>query len=199
EHHAWREWGALEGVFELTDQTLVLAGLGAIGLEIARRAKPFGMHIIGVRRTDSSELPANVDEIVTIAELDSVLARADHVVNSLPFTPATGKLFDADRFAATKQGAHFYNLGRGTTVDQLALIEALESGHLGGAGLDVTDPEPLPETSPLWDMENVIITSHSSGHSPRMLQRRYDMLCENIRRYLAHEEMLNVVDQSHGY
>ena len=199
EHHAWREWGALDGVFELTDQTIVLAGLGAIGSEIAKRAKPFGMHAIGVRRTETSELPANVDEVVTIADIDFVLARADHVVNSLPFTPATSKLFDADRFAAIKQGAHFYNLGRGTTVDQAALIEALESGQLGGAGLDVTDPEPLPETSPLWDMENVIITSHSSGHSPKMLERRFEMLCENVRRYLSGESMLNVVDQTQGY
>lgn len=199
EHHAGREWGALEGVFELTDQTLVLVGLGAIGSEIAKRAKPFGMHVIGVRRTKSTELPANVDELVTLDELDAVLARADHVVNSLPFTPVTGKLFDAARFAATRQGAHFYSLGRGTTVDQPALIDALEAGHLGGAGLDVTDPEPLPESSPLWGMENVILTSHSSGHSPKMLERRYEMLCENIRRYLANEEMLNVVDQSQGY
>lgn len=199
EQRTWRQWGALDGVFELTDQTLVLVGLGSIGLEIAKRVQSFGVHVIGVRRSNSSELPANVDEIVTLADLDSVLARADHVVNSLPFTSSTKDFFDAGRFSAMKQGSYFYNLGRGKTVNQRHLIEALESGHLGGAGLDVTEPEPLPEDSPLWGMANVILTSHSSGHSPRMIGRRYELLCENIRRYLVGEPMINVVDQTHGY
>lgn len=199
EERSWKQWGALDGVFELTDQTLVLVGLGAIGLEIAKRAQPFGMHVIGVRRSMSTELPANVDETATLADLDAVLARADHVVNSLPFTSSTEDFFEVGRFAAMKQGAYFYNLGRGTTVNQQHLIAALESGHLSGAGLDVTDPEPLPEESPLWGMENVILTSHSSGHSPKMIERRYELLCENIRRYLVNEPMINVVDQAHGY
>ncbi len=199
EHRAWREWGALEGVFELTEQTLVIVGLGAIGTEIAKRAKPFGMRVIGVQRTSSSDLPAYVDERVTIDELDSALAQADHVVNSLPSTPSTRRLFNAGRFAAMKPGAHFYNMGRGTTVNTQDLIEALQSGHLAGAGLDVTDPEPLPKESPLWGLENVIITSHTSGHSPKMLERRFDLLCENIRRYQAGETLINIVDQAHGY
>lgn len=195
----WQDWYAGVNSFELGGQTLVLAGLGAIGQEIARRAKAFGMHVIGVRRSAGGAVPANVDVVVAIDELDTALARADHVINTLPFTPDTGKFFDENRFAAMKQGAYFYNLGRGTTVDEPALIAALESGHLAGAGLDVTDPEPLEIDSPLWAMENVIITAHTSGNSPMVRERLTELCIEQIRRYRAGEPLLNVVDQQQGY
>jgi len=195
----WQDWEAGLKSFELGGQTVVLAGLGAIGQEIAQRAKAFGMRVIGVRRSAGGEVPAHVDEVVAIEALDAALAQADHVINTLPFTPDTAKLFDADRIAAMKPGAYFYNLGRGTTVDEPALIAALESGHLAGAGLDVTDPEPLETDSPLWAMENVIITAHTSGNSPMVRERLTELCIEQIRRYRAGERLLNIVDQTQGY
>lgn len=199
EARAWREDNALAGIFELTGQTVVIVGMGAIGQELARRAHAFDTHVIGVRRHVSDDLPAGVDEEVAIEELNAALARADHVVDTLPATPSTQGFFDATRFASMKPGAYFYNLGRGTTVEQDDLIAALESGHLAGAGLDVTDPEPLPVDSTLWAMENVIITGHTSGRSPRQPERLAALVRENVRRYVAGEDLLNVVDQSHGY
>ncbi|HWK81449.1 MAG TPA: D-2-hydroxyacid dehydrogenase [Thermomicrobiales bacterium] len=195
----WQDWYAGRDTFELGGQTVVLAGLGAIGLEIARRAKGLDMHVVGLRRTVGGALPPHVDEVIALDDLDTALARADHVINVLPFTPDTTKLFDADRFAAMKAGSYFYNLGRGTTVDQDALIAALKSGHIAGAGLDVTDPEPLNEDSELWAMENVFITAHTSGNSPMVRPRLIDLCIEQVRRYRDGEDLLNVVDQTQGY
>ncbi|MGN6032122.1 MAG: D-2-hydroxyacid dehydrogenase [Thermomicrobiales bacterium] len=195
----WQDWYAGRDTFELGGQTVVLAGLGAIGLEIARRAKGLDMQVIGLRRTVGGALPPHVDEVIALDDLDTALGRADHVINVLPFTPDTTKLFDADRFAAMKDGSYFYNLGRGTTVDQDALIAALTSGHVAGAGLDVTDPEPLGEDSELWGMENVFITAHTSGNSPMVRPRLIDLCVEQVRRYRDGEDLLNVVDQTQGY
>ncbi|HEU0163902.1 MAG TPA: D-2-hydroxyacid dehydrogenase [Thermomicrobiales bacterium] len=196
--HAWREWDSFGGAFEIGGQTVALIGLGAIGSETAKRAKALGMHVVGVKRTAAGELP-NVDEIHAIDDIDTALAQADHVVSSLPSTSETRGLFDAGRFAAMKEGSFFYNIGRGTTVVQDELIAVLKSGHIAGAGLDVTDPEPLPAESPLWDLENVLITSHTSGNSPRVRERVLELAIENVRRFVAGEELLNIVDQSLGY
>ena len=195
----WQDWYAGRDTFELGGQTVVIAGLGAIGLEIARRAQGLDMRVVGLRRSAGGDPPPGVDEVIALADLDTALARADHVINLLPFTPDTARLFDAGRFAAMKAGSYFYNLGRGTTVDQDALIDALKSGHVAGAGLDVTDPEPLDEGSELWGMENVFITAHTSGNSPRVRPRLIDLCVEQVRRYRAGEELLNVVDQTQGY
>src|SRR5215211_5544314 len=113
--------------------------------------------------------------------------------------PRTRRLFDGTTIAAMKRGAYLYNIGRGPIIDSVALIDNLQSGHLAGAGLDVTDPEPLPPESPLWDMENVIITSHTSGGTPKYWERAFGILHENIRRYQADEPLLNVVDVTEGY
>jgi len=134
-----------------------------------------------------------------MAPLDEALGQADHVAISLPLTESTRGLFDAGRFAAVKPGAYLYNVGRGATVETAALVAALESGRLAGAGLDVTDPEPLPADSPLWEMPNVLITAHTSGSTPRYWDRGVALLEENIRRYLAGEDLLNVVDVGEGY
>jgi len=199
EHHRWRDWEAGHDTFEIGGQTVVLVGLGAIGTETARRAKALGMRVIGVRRTVGAELPEFVDEVIATADLDVALAQADHVVNSLPSTAETRGLFNAERFAATKTGAHFYNLGRGTTVVEADLIAALASGQIAGAGLDVTDPEPLPEDSPLWDIPEVMITAHTSGNSPMVRTRLIALAIEQVRRFVAGEELLNVVNQDLGY
>ena len=195
----WRTDVGRESVTELTGQTAVLVGLGDIGLAVARRLKAFDVTVIGVRRSVGDELPENVDEVVATDDLDSVLGRADHVVSSVPHTPETVGLFDAARFAKFKDGARLYNVGRGTSVVQPDLIAALESGKLSAAGLDVTDPEPLPEGDPLWTAPNVIITGHTSGSTPLFEERLFALFSENIRRYVAGEELLNVVDQERGY
>jgi phosphoglycerate dehydrogenase-like enzyme len=197
--HAWRDETLGSASFELTGQTVIVAGVGRIGTEIAQRLKAMGMHVIGARRRAGQDLPAAYDEMVTFDGLPEVLGRADHVVSSLPLTPETRELFDADLFAAFKPGSYFYNLGRGATVAQNDLIAALESGHLAGAGLDVVTPEPLPEDHPLWDVRGVLITSHQSGGSTKTIDRLFALCADNIERYQTGQELRNVVDQREGY
>lgn len=197
--HVWREGFPRDRVFELNGQTAVLVGLGDIALETAARLKAFGMTIVGVRRSNTAKLPDHVDEVVPLGSLDKALARADHVIASIPSTPETRGLFNADRFAAFKPGAHFFNVGRGTAVVQQALIDALESGQVAGAGLDVTDPEPLPKDDPLWSAPNVLITRHTAGASPFFQQRLLALFEENVRRFQSGETLINVVDHDRGY
>ena len=198
--HRWKSGVGIETVFELGGQTVVLVGLGDIALETAARLKAFGMRVIGVRRTPLADRqgPA-VDKVVSITELDTVLGEADHVVSSLPHTSETVGLFDRARFSRFKDGAHFYNVGRGTSVVQPDLVAALTSGKLAGAGLDVATPEPLPEDDPLWDAPNVILTGHTAGATPRFHERALALFTENVRRYQAGEDLLNVVDVERGY
>ena len=198
QNHRWRDDETQRQVFELNGQTLALLGLGDIGLAIADRAVPFGMKLIGLRRR---ALPI-ADHRVTIVPMDrlpEVLARADHVVSSLPLTGETRDLFDAAMLRRMKPGAYIYNVGRGAVINTAALVDSLQSGHLGGAGLDVVDPEPLPADSPLWDMPHVLITSHTSGASPRYWNRGIEILIDNARRFAAGRELRNVVDYDAGY
>jgi len=198
--HDWHSGVSMENVFDLDGQHVVLVGLGDIGQEIAARLKSFGMAITGVRRSGpGGQLVANVDRVVSIDELDRVLAEADHVVSSVPLTSQTTGLFDAERFAACKWGAYFYNVGRGGSVVQRDLIAALESGQIAGAGLDVTTPEPLPSDDPLWSAPNVIITGHTSGATPRFGQRVLDLFRDNLNRYVSDQPLRNVVDLERGY
>ncbi len=194
---SWRGWDEAPTFFELGHQRVLCLGTGDIGQEVARRLTAFGCELIGASRS-GRDVPG-FDTCVPFEHLDGELAKADHVVSSLPMTESTKAIFGRDQITAMKQGAYFYNVGRGGTVDQKALIEALQSGHLGGAGLDVTDPEPLPAESPLWAMKNVIITSHTSGNSPQALQRMADLTAEQLQRYQSGDELLNVVDLSAGY
>ena len=187
-------------VFELSGQTLAVVGLGAIGSALGERAAALGMHVIGVvRHAEGRAAPAGVERIVGSAALDAVLGVADHVAITLPLTAETRGLFSAARFAAMKPGAHIYNIGRGAIVDHEALLAALRSGHLAGAGLDVTDPEPLPADSPLWAEPGVIVTAHTSGLTPRSLERYLALLQDNMRRYAAGEPLRNMVDKRLGY
>lgn len=194
---AWREWDHAPSFFELGQQRVLCLGTGDIGQEVARRLNAFGCEMIGASRS-GRDVPG-FDACVSFENLEAELAKADHVVSSLPMTEATKGIFSRHHIFAMKQGAYFHNVGRGGTVDQAALIEALEGGHLGGAGLDVTDPEPLPADSPLWGMKNVIITSHTSGNSPQALQRMADLTSEQLQRYQSGEELLNIVDLTAGY
>jgi D-2-hydroxyacid dehydrogenase (NADP+) len=193
----WKPFDPGPAFFELTGQTVLLLGTGAIGKATAERLRPFGCTIIGARRTPQAL--DGFDRVVGFGELGDVLPGVDHVVSSLPMTPGTAKLFSSEMIGRMKRGSHFFNVGRGGTVDQDALTEALVNGHLAGAGLDVTDPEPLPDDSPLWRLPNVLITSHTSGGSPRAEERVAELAVENIRRYCAGEDLLNLVDLEHGY
>lgn len=164
----------------LLGQSAVLYGYGTIAARLAEMLAPFKMDVVGVRRKVKGD---EAVPVVTQAEADARLPRADHVVNILPAAAGTDRYFTADRFAKMKPGTIFYNIGRGTTVDQDALIAALKSGHLAAAYLDVTDPEPLPPTHPLWSAPNCHITPHTAGGHDDEFDRMAAHFVRNLRRY----------------
>jgi len=182
----------------LEGKTVLVVGLGGIGVEVAKRAHALGMRVIATRAS-GREGPDFVSYVGLPDELLKLAAEADFVVNTAPLTPTTSGMFDAKFFTAVKPGAFFVNVGRGQSVVQSELVAALRSGRLGGAGLDVTDPEPLPADSPLWQMQNVIITPHVSAQSDVGDEARFAIGIENLRRYVAGEKMLSVVDVAKGY
>ncbi len=184
--------------WEIGGRQMLVVGLGGIGTEVARRAHALGMQVSAIRASGRPG-PEFVAEVARPDELLSYAARADVVVNSAPLTTATRGLFDAAFFAAMPAHGLFINVGRGASVVTEDLVEALENGKLGGAGLDVTDPEPLPASHPLWQAPNVIITPHVAAGSDKVLTRLIGVARENLRRYLAGEPMLSVVDVSRGY
>jgi D-2-hydroxyacid dehydrogenase (NADP+) len=195
----WRDQATHREVGELLGQTVLVVGIGEIGRAVAQRAAAFGMRVNGLRRRAGEPAPAGFDHVFAIGDFHAALADADHVVVTVPSTSRSRGLFDAAAFAAMKPGAAIYNVGRGPVIDTAALIAALESGHLGGAGLDVTDPEPLPADSPLWDMENVLITAHTSGATPRYWERQAALIAENIQRIQRGDAPRNLVDLEAGY
>ena len=190
----WRQ----DFVDSLEGKTLCIVGMGNIGRAIAKRARPFGMRVIGVKRTVCDDDPAHeyADDLRTTDGLRDAVAEADYVAVALPGTPETHHLVDAAVMEAMKPGAYFVNVGRGAAVDEGALIRPLQDGHLSGAGLDVFEVEPLPEDSPLWDMENVIISPHATDMVPELINPlQTDLFRENLRRYLRDEELINVLDK----
>ncbi|MGH2533880.1 MAG: D-2-hydroxyacid dehydrogenase [Thermomicrobiales bacterium] len=197
--HDWRDEVGRRGVFELDGQTLLLVGLGDIAQATAKRAEAFGMTVCGVRRRTDLPVPPHVSTVFGIDRLHEALPLADHVVSTLPLTPRTRGLLDAEMLAHMKPTAYIYNLGRGPVINSEALIASLQRGEIAGAGLDVTDPEPLPVDSPLWDMENVIITAHTSGSTPKYWARALPILEENIARFREGRPLINVVDRGEGY
>jgi phosphoglycerate dehydrogenase-like enzyme len=195
----WRDTDTHREVVELQGQTVLVVGLGAVGRAVAERAAAFGMRVLGVRRRPNGDSPPQVSAVFDVAGLHDALAAANHVVVTLPSTPGTRGLFDAAAFAAMKPGAMIYNVGRGPVIDTAALIAALQSGHLAGAGLDVTDPEPLPTDSPLWDLENVLITAHTSGATPHYWERQAALIMDIIRAIQRGNLPPNQVDLEAGY
>lgn len=188
QHSNWaRTW---EGYSELAGQTLVIVGLGSVGAELAKRAAGFDMRVLGVRR-NADILPKGVEKIYPVEFLHEALHGADQVVVALPGGEATRNLISASAIGAIKPGAFLYNVGRGTSVDQVALLAALNSGHLAGAGLDVFENEPLPASDPLWQMKQVILTPHVAGYSPGFRRRFGKLVVENLRRYRDGKELLN--------
>ena len=183
---------------EIKGKTLLVVGLGGIGTEIAWRAHGLGMRVIATRNSSRSG-PDYVDYVGLSDELHKLAGEADVVVNALPLTPETTGIFDKAFFEAVKPGAIFLSVGRGQSTVTADLIAALEAGRLYGAGLDVTDPEPLPEDSPLWLMDRVIITPHVSTGGIDSVRRMTTIAIENLRRYAAGEPLLNLVDIRRGY
>jgi phosphoglycerate dehydrogenase-like enzyme len=184
--------------FTLDGKTMLLVGLGGVGTEVANRAHALGMTVTAVRNSDRPG-PPSVSRVGQSPALRDFLKDADFVVNTTPLTDETRNMFNAQAFAAMKAGAYFINVGRGATVVTADLVSALQSGHLAGAGLDVTEPEPLPATHVLWKMPNVIITPHTAPNSEVNVDSRWLVFRENLRRYVAGERMLSVVDTARGY
>lgn len=186
-----REWQYLEDRYTnmaLGGQTVLLLGFGAIGRRLAELLAPFGCRVRAYRRTNRGDEPV---EIVTETGLPGALAAADQVVDVLPDSPTTRGFMNAGRFTQMKRGARFYNVGRGTTVDQPALMAALESGQVGAAYLDVTEPEPLPPAHPLWRAPNCFITCHIAGGTADQDKNLVRFFLENLRRFQAGEPLLD--------
>jgi len=185
-------------VFELADKILLIIGVGAIGSRTAAIANALGMRVLGVRRNPARPVP-HVAAMFGPEQLLEALPQADFVVLTIPATPETTKLIGPAELEAMKSSAYIVNTGRGDTIDQRALIQALQRGQLAGAGLDVFETEPLPPDSPLWEMDNVIITAHYAGQTPHYNERAWEIFYDNLGRYLAGESLRNVVDTELGY
>ena len=195
---AWdRSIGDEIGMMSVNGKTLLVVGLGGIGKAAARRAAALGMRVIATRNSSRSG-PDYVDYVGLSDELFDLAAEADVVINALPLTPETDGLFDAAFFDAVNPGVFFVNVARGGSVVTDDLVAALGDGRVAGAGLDVTDPEPLPADHPLWRMPNVIITPHIAWYGNNR-ERQMALAWENIRRFIAGDPLLNIVDPERGY
>ncbi len=191
-----RRWHKL-GLRELRGLTVGIIGLGDIGGEIARLCRAFGMRVLGLRRHPRPY--EHADEVLGPDRLHDLLAHSDFVVITCPLTEETRGLIGRAELAAMNPDAWLINVARGAIVDEEALLEALRERKIGGACLDVFTEEPLPEDSPFWDLPNVIITPHNSWSSPHIQEREVDLFLDNLRRYVAGEPLLNVVDKQVGY
>lgn len=194
---AWQSQGAVKAVY---GSTVLVLGMGDIGGEFAARCKALGAKVIGVRRSPRP-CPEYADEVHLLEDLDSLLPQADVVAITLPGTGATRGLMSRERLAKMKEGAVLLNVGRGFIVDTEALCDALERGHLSGAGVDVTDPEPLPPTHRLWNIPTAVVTPHISGfyHLRETHERIVGIFLENLRHFQAGEPLRHLVDFATGY
>ena len=191
-----RDRASVPAMTSVEGKTLLVLGLGGIGIEVARRAAALGMRVVGTRNS-SREGPEFVDYVGLSDEMLALAAEADVVVNALPLTDSTRGLVAAEFFAAL-DGAYFINVGRGATVDSDALLDALANGNVAGAGLDVTDPEPLPADHPLWTRSDVLITPHVAGRGGDRTRHQL-LLIENLRRFYQGDALYNIVDPDQGY
>lgn len=194
-----KQWEHADLKLEIHEKTIGVLGVGAIGLETAKIAKAFGMKVLGVRHSGKST--DYVDEMYTPDQLSDVLPQCDVVVITLPLTDETTNLFGKEQFDQMKNSSTLINIGRGPIVKEDELVEALQSGKIAGAGLDVFATEPLPEDSPLWEMENVIVTPHTAGSTEHYTERVVrDVFIPNLKNYLEGEKpSKNLVDYEKGY
>jgi phosphoglycerate dehydrogenase-like enzyme len=200
--HIWGQeivWRGRPRPRELAGAKLGLVGLGSIGRNVAKHAAALGMHVAAVREHPEKDTPEFVHEVLPSSRLDEMVARADYVVLAAPVTPATGGMIGREQIAKMKPDASLINVGRGPLVDEIALAEALRANKIGGAALDVFDKEPLPTDSPLWDLENLLITPHTAGMTDKLWERHYVLFSENLRRYLSGQALLAMVDKKSGY
>lgn len=196
----WRREPPNSSLTDLWGKTMGIVGLGSVGREVARRASAFGMRVLAVKRRPSAISEEPVDGLFLGYEgLRLMLPECDIVVVTAALTPQTRYLLGRNELASMKKGAILINVARGALIDEQALVEVLSSGHLAGAGLDVFENEPLPSNSPLWHMPNVVITPHVGGLSERTRQRVFERFLENLRRFLANEPLVGVVDKEAGY
>ncbi len=184
--------------WELAGMTLGVFGLGGTGVEVARRAQGFGMRTLALD-TEEVKKPPFVEEVWTPDRFYDLLEESDVVVICLPLTDETRGIFDAKAFRHMRDHALLINVTRGDIVDGPSLLEALESGGIGGAGLDTSPGEPLDDDHPLWNMENVVVTPHTAGGSPVRVARIVDVFCDNLRRYLDGRPLTGVIDKRKGY
>lgn len=197
QNRLWERFVSLE----LRDRVMGLIGLGTIGIEIAQMARGIGMKVIGTKRSATSYQSDifGVDELYPRSDLLKMISRSDFVVLAAPLTPETRGMIGEVELRAMKATAFLINISRGQIVDQGALTRALRQGSIGGAGLDVFETEPLPPESELWALPNTLLSPHMSGFTDRRDQRVVGMFCENLRRYLAGQKLLNLVDLERGY
>ena len=198
-HPSWDQREATRDMsWELLGSTMGIVGLGGTGREVAARALGFGMRVIAVDPMDV-ELPDGVEYCRGMDGLGDLLEASDVVAICAPLTPETEGMFDRAAFSRMQSHAVLVNVTRGPIMDEEALIEALETGAIGGAGLDVVPEEPMPDDHPLWRFDNVVITPHSAGGSPRRVDRSVDLFCDNLTRLLGGESLTSVIDKSKGY
>lgn len=195
--HQWRGLPDMDNIFALKGRTMGIIGMGNTGKALAVRAKAFGMTVLGYRRRDQPP-PEGVDRMYCSDRgegIEDILEQSDIVALVINLSDATRHMIGADQFARMKTSAYLVNLARGAVVDQEALITALTTGQIAGAGIDVMTPEPLPPEHPLWDTPNLLITPHFSAKLPDRSERSLQMILENVRRYRAGEEMLNQISK----
>jgi D-2-hydroxyacid dehydrogenase (NADP+) len=197
ERRTWRS-AKREQVFELAGKTMLLIGVGAIGERTAVIAAALGMRVLGIRRNPAGELPG-VAAMYGPDRLLDLLPEADCVVLTIPLSHETQGMIGERELRAMKPTSHLINIGRGGTIQEPALIQALREGWIAGAGLDVFEQEPLPDTSPLWELDNVIITAHYAGMSPAYDERALAIFLDNLERYRAGQPLRNLVDKAAGY
>lgn len=200
-HQLQKEWRGTN-LLQLAGSTIVIVGLGSIGGAVAKRAYGFEMRIIGVDpMLPESEKPDYVEKLVRPdkSQLHEALSEADLVAICCPLTKQTYHMFGEAEFSRLKPTAYVINIARGKIIDEPALIKALKEKKIAGAGLDVFEQEPLPKESELWDLPNVIVTTHSAGGSPQTTQRGVDILCENLKRFVSGQPLINVVNKELGF
>ncbi|HLW47432.1 MAG TPA: D-2-hydroxyacid dehydrogenase [bacterium] len=193
--HRWERYCARE----VRGMTLGIIGLGHVGGDVARLGDALGMRVIGTKRTVPSKGVPHVERVLPPEGSGEVIRESDVLVLIVPQTSATRRLLGERELRSMKRGAILINIARGAIVDESALIEVLREGHLGGAALDVFEREPLPLDSPLWDLPNVIVSPHSASTVPAENARLADLFCQNLRRYLANQPLINVFDRARRY
>jgi phosphoglycerate dehydrogenase-like enzyme len=200
--HVWGQeaiWREGSHPREIAGATLGLIGVGSIGSRVAQMASALGMRVIAVREHVDKERPEGIQAVFPPAAIDEMLGQADYIVVAAPLTDATHTLINADRLAAMKANAYLINVGRGAQVDEGALVDALRNRRIAGAALDVFEREPLPADSPLWDLDNLLITPHTAGLTEKLWERHYELFSDNLRRYLSKQPLRFVVDKGKGY